>query len=635
MYVNVTLYKTKLSTTDTMVFSSKEEQTEFFNGLTKLDLGQCSFNGKRTIRINGNYFMLNIGGYNYIKIYYTDGSGNERTYYAFIDLFRYVNDNCCEVDVTTDYIQTYMFDIEFSQLFIEQRNYSLDSEDLLNLSYKNYYPTSIYNNIKEDYVCVKDTTNNEKYQFNICVLVNASTQELSNLKNYIFNIPLNDYSMPKTINTNNSIVCLIFPCVYSNGFINPVKKVEYDGKTTNLNYSVNGFVSKHSANIVDIFIADTLQCIKELKGDTIVIDSTTSNYINTVELDLKNLIALQSMQSSVINTDTIKEVEYNYHKSLFRSPYYNIYVGRDGGTMSLINPYDLDLSKGLKLSYSYYQDILPVYNSIVKIFNTKRKYDCIFTFAPILENFLYTVDAWSQYKLTHSASVGDSLSTKHAYDLEIAERNKENAKDIAASKFGASGAQTAGNLFGSIAGGLLSPDRLKGASQIISGIGSAIGNTVGGAVTLAQELENADVAYKNTLTTIEQESALLQLQYNDIKNSPATVNNMYSGGTYVYGVNSVIKFNLLEPNNINEIIKYHKRFGFETALQTEIIDIKGLHDINAQDFDYIRTLNCNVISENIPKTSAEMIQKIFNSGIYLWRNYEKLGEDYLSNYEGE
>ena len=635
MYVNVTLYKTKLSTTDTMVFSSKEEQTEFFNGLTKLDLGQCSFNGKRTIRINGNYFMLNIGGYNYIKIYYTDGNGNERTYYAFIDLFRYVNDNCCEVDVTTDYIQTYMFDIQFSQLFIEQRNYSLDSEDLLSLSYKNYYPSSIYNNIKEDYICVKDTSDDSKYEFNICVLLNASTPELSNLKNYTFNIPLNEYKMPKSINTNSSIVCFVFPCTFKNGSITEVTSVNYDDKVTELTYKLNDFISKYGANIVDVFIADTLQCVKELNNNTIVVDTLTSNYINVITLDEKTIITIKSMQSYVRNENVIKEVEYNYHKALFRSPYYNIYVGRDGGTMSLINPYDLDLSNGLKVSYDYYQDILPVYNSIVKVLNTKRKYDCIFTFPPILENFLFSVDAWSQYKLTHSASVGDSLSTKHAYDIEIAERNRENAKDIATSKFGASGAQTAGNLIGSLAGGLLSVDPLKRASQIIGGIGSTIGNTVGGGITYAQELENAEVAYQNTLTTIEQESALLRIQYNDIKNSPATVNNMYSGGTYVYGVNSVIKLNLLEPNNINEIIKYHKRFGFETALQTEITDLAGLHDTKAQHFDYIRTLNCSVISENIPRTSAEIIQKIFNSGIYLWRNYEKLGEDYLSNYEGE
>ena len=634
MYVNVTLYKTKLSPTDTMVFSSKEEQTSFFNGLTKLDLGRCSFNGKRTIRINGNYFMLNIGGYNYIKIYYTDGNGNERTYYAFIDLFRYVNDNCCEVDVTTDYIQTYMFDIQFAQLFIEQRNYSLDSEDLLSLSYKNYYPSSIYNNVKEDYICVKDINDDDKYEFNICVLLNASTEELSNLRSYAFNIPLNERAIPKVINTNNSIVCFVFPCSFKNGFISEVSNVNYEGKVTKLTYKLNDFISKYGANIVDVFIADTLQCVKELNNDTIVVDSLTSNYINVATIDDKTLITINSMQSYITNEDVIKEVEYNYHKALFRSPYYNIYAGRDGGTMSLINPYDLDLSKGLKVSYAYYQDILPVYNSIVKILNTKRKYDCIFTFSPILENFLYTVDAWSQYKLTHSASVGDSLSTKHAYDMEIAERNKDNAKSIASTKFGTNLTES---IFGAITGGIAGGAKggaIGGAAIGTSIIDGIVKSATAGA-TYAQELENADVAYKNTLTTIEQESALLQIQYNDIKNSPATVNNMYSGGTYVYGVNSVIKLNLLEPNNIAEIIKYHKRFGFETSLQTEITDLAGLHDTNAQDFDYIRTLNCAVISENIPKTSAEMIQKIFNSGIYLWRNYEKLGEDYLSNYEGE
>jgi len=635
MYVNVTLYKTKLSTTDTMVFSSKIEQTNFFAGLTKLELGKCSFNGKRTIRINGNYFMLNIGGYNYIKIYYTDGYGNERTYYAFIDLFRYVNDNCCEIDVTTDYIQTYMFDIQFSQLFIEQRNYSLDSEDLLSLSYKNYYPSSIYNNIREDYICVKDINDDDKYEFNICVLLNASTEELSNLRSYTFNIPLNERALPKVINTNNSIVCFVFPCAFKNGFIGEVKNVNYDGTVTQLTYKLNDFISKYGANIVDIFIADTLQCVKGLNNDTIVVDSSTSNYINVVELDEKTIITINSMQSYITNDDVIKEVEYNFHKALFRSPYYNIYVGRDGGTMSLINPYDLDLSTGLKVSYAYYQDILPVYNSIIKVLNTKRKYDCIFTFAPILENFLYTVDAWSQYKLTHSASVGDSLSTKHAYDLEVAERSYKNRRNIADTNEALGVTNTMGNAVTSFGKGLAGGNK----GGVIGGAISSITSLVTGSITTGlakeQELENASVAYENTLTTIEQESALLKIQYNDIQNSPATVNNMYSGGTYVYGVNSVIKLNLLEPNNIAEIIKYHKRFGFETALQTEITDLGGLHDVNARHFDYIRTLNCNVISENIPRTSAEMIQKIFNSGIYLWRNYEKLGEDYLSNYRGE
>lgn len=621
MYVNVTLYKTKLSTTDTMVFSSNEEQTEFFNGLTKLDLGQCSFNGKRTIRINGNYFMLNIGGYNYIKIYYTDGNGNERTYYAFIDLFRYVNDNCCEVDVTTDYIQTYMFDIQFSQLFIEQRNYSLDIEDFpKNYQFKNKYPIA---NSKE----IFSETISPNYLV-VTVLVNR-TGDLTKIKPISF--PLTKIDGDKSFTTQDAVGCCMWVYEYTEtGYgipqLNFKNIYENDQQIGLLE-----FIEAYSANILDITINDIL-------GSGI----TASENLNLwgidwgdVEINGRKVYYIESMLN--LPEKQIIVPSGNIKQSLFTSPYYNMYFYRKGRSINLINPSNIDWFENLGnliTNYKLYPGIFPNYSTIIEFIDNLNKRE-LFSIDSYAENIIFNVSAWEQYKLTNSATVGDALSTKHAYDLEIAERNRENSKDIAASKFGASGAQAAGNLIGSIAGGLLSVDPLKGASQIIGGIGSAIGNTVGGAVTYAQELENVEVAYKNTLTTIEQESALLQIQYNDIKNSPDQVKNLIGNGYLDVAVDRRAKIAIYEATNIGEIIKYHKRFGFETALQTEITDLAGLHDNKAQDFDYIRTLNCSVISENIPRTSAEIIQKIFNSGIYLWRNYEKLGEDYLSNYEGE
>lgn len=627
MYVNVTLYKTKLSTTDTMVFSTKEEQTEFFNGLTKLDLGQCSFNGKRTIRITGNYFMLNIGGHNYIKIYYTDGSGNERAYYAFIDLFRYVNDNCCEIDVTTDYIQTYMFDIQFSQLFIEQRNYSLDIEDFpKNYQFKNKYPVANNKEIFSEIISPNYLV--------VTVLVNR-TGDLTKIDPIRFPLTKNDDNSIFT--TQDAVGCCIWVYEYSEttsfgmpqlGFI-PMN----DGEPQ---MGLLEFIETYSANILDITINDILGSQISIGSDKAV-NLLGIDYWLT-EINGSRVYYLKGLLSNI--EKQLKVPSDNIKQSLFTAPYYNMYFYRKGRSINLINPSNIDWFEqlgNLITNYRLYPGIFPNYSTIIDFLDNINKRE-LFSIDSYAENIIFNVSAWEQYKLTNSATVGDALATKHAYDLEIAERNKENARDIAMSKFAASGAQAAGNLAGSVGGGalsLLTGDVVKGATQLIGGIGSAIGNTAGGAITLEQELENADVAYKNTLTTIEQESALLQLQYNDIKNSPDQVKNLIGNGYLDVVVDRRAKIAIYEATNISEIIKYHKRFGFETSLQTEITDLEGLHDSKAWHFDYIRTLNCNVISENIPKTSAEMIQKIFNSGIYLWRNYEKLGEDYLSNYYGE
>lgn len=637
MYVNVTLYKTKLSTTDTMVFSSKEEQTNFFNGLTKLDLGKCSFNGKRTIRINGNYFMLNIGGYNYIKIYYTDGSGNERTYYAFIDLFRYVNDNCCEVDVTTDYIQTYMFDIQFSQLFIEQRNYSIKDNSLLDLQYKNVYPVSNYNNISQIYpIRSKSILGTIYTPIIFFALINTSGGSGVKFKDYVSTIPFNGGTQNRVheLTSSNDIACVIFPgLVTTNGTIlSSTVQFAVNGSTHTPIMPLKDFVSKYADSIIDIFCSDLLQNIVNVNDSTIFLSGgRIQEYLDGDEYIyflISTTLGSVDTPSKTINFDATRK------SALFRSPYYNIYLGRDGDSMALINPFDLDISELFGLECEFIQTLLPTYNSIIKVKNTRRKYDNIYSFKPVIDNLVYSISAWSQYKLTNSASVGDSLSTKHAYDMEIAERNYDNARNIASTKFGTNLTQSIfGGITGAISGG--AKGGVLGGATIGTSIISGIVNSATAGATYAQELENASVAYENTLTTIEQESALLQIQYDNIKNSPSEVKNFYSGGSYLYSNTSQIKINILEPANIAEIIKYHKRFGFETALQTEITDLAGLHDTNAQYFDYIRTLNCSVISENIPRTSADMIQKIFNSGIYLWRNYEKLGEDYLSNYEGE
>ena len=659
MLVDVILYKTKLSTTDTMVFDGdtpeevRANQLSFFNSLEKKTFSdKLSFNGRRSLRINGNYWLLNLDGYNYCSIKFEN-----KTYYAFIDEFVYVNDNSVEIRVTTDYIQTYLTDIKFSPLFIEQRNYSLSTDVLADIPYKNTYPIGGLSNVEEVSLSIRFTGGDGKIKslFFICVILDVSSSEYDKFKEYTLNIPLNALrkNLGKEINTNNSVCLFLFPCYADISDSNQVyaTKLEYidlvkiDDGTSNFFTGVEDFIDKYNSAILDVFIADGLTNGIDVTVDGITYTLTVNTGFSDIEYinpgEYEHYLILKS--TSVVSTPTKRIIFNDYKFNLFRSPYYNIYIGRDGSTMSLLNPFELSeysyKTSGSKIAYrdlyyAIFQEVLPTYTTKVKISKTRRKYDSIYSFDPIIDNFLFSKDKWAEYKLSHSASVGDSLATKHAYDIEIAERNYANQKNIANTNRIIGGVNTGANAISDVIGGVANIN-VGGISQILRGIGSAVSGGVKTGLEYEQSLENASVAYENAKTTIQQERALLEIEYNNIKNSPATINNLSSSGCYVYLFDTPIKINVLQASNIEEIIKYHKRFGFETSLQTDITTIKDTHDSNARYFDYIRALNANVISENIPKTSADIIAKIFDNGIYLWRNYEKLGEDYLSNYDGE
>lgn len=628
MLVDVVLYKTKLSTTDTMVFDGdtaeevRANQSAFFATLEKKTFSEkLSFNGRRSLRIKGNYWLLNLDGYNYCTITYSN-----KTYFCFIDKFTYVNDNCTQVDVTTDYIQTYLTEIKFSQLFIDQRNYSLNIRNFYQTTpYKNFYPVA---NHRE----VGTTPLYSDYRL-VTVLVNKT----GDLKDVFTEISFPLTGEPSQLTTQDNIACLIWLYEVTAGTDNSHPILGWQEFNINVeNMSLEEFLSAYSANIIDVTISD-------VAAKDVSVNETGAGVVNLYYES--HTIEGKTVYSVRGTTRSVPAYLYipmdNRKKSLLVSPYYNIYAYRKGKNKNLINPANLVFShpfgETLATKYQVFYSFYPNYSTVIDFKDNIDKKE-IFSLDSYCENVVYTVSAWEQYKLNNSSTVGDALSTKHAYDMEMAERNYQNQKNIAETKkaIGAIDAGVSGSL-GVFSGAAtaLSGNVGGGISQIFGGVSNTITGGVKTGLTYEQDLENATVAYENAKTTIAQESALLQLGYSDIKNSPDTVKNLTGSGYLDIVVDRRAKIGVYESTNIKEIEKYHKRFGFETSIQTDITTINGMHDTNAQHFDYIRTMNASVISENIPKQSADIIAKIFDSGIYLWRNYEKLGEDYFSNYAGE
>ena len=629
MLVDVVLYKTKLSTTDTMVFDGdtaeevRANQSAFFATLEKKTFTEkLSFNGRRSLRIKGNYWLLNLDGYNYCTITYSN-----KTYFCFIDRFTYVNDNCTQIDVTTDYIQTYLTEIKFSQLFIDQRNYSLNKLNFFQSTpYKNFYPVA-----SQKEISVLDLHSN---YILITVLCNK-TGDLKVIDNEI-SFPLT--GNPSEVTTQDNIICLAWLYEVTESSDNyPILGWQEFISTGVANMPLDEFLSAYSANIIDVTISDTVAKDVTLSSTGATVDGLK---VSSYKIGEKLVYSVTGVSKENIATKLLLTLPSTIKQSLLASPYYNMYAYRKGKAVNLINPSNLKFyasSDGVSTRYRTYYSFYPDYSTVVEFEDNINGRE-LFSLDSYCENVVYTVSAWEQYKLTNSATVGDALSTKHAYDMEIAERNYQNQKNIADTKKSIGITNTVTDAFSGIAGGFAQYKTGNvggGLSAMFGGLSKAVSGSVNTSLQYEQDLENATVAYDNAKTTINQESALLQLQYNDIKNSPDTVKNLTGSGYLDIAIDRRAKIATYVATNIEQIEKYHKRFGFETSLQTDITTINGMHDTNAQHFDYIRTMNASVISENIPKQSADIIAKIFDSGIYLWRNYEKLGEDYFSNYAGE
>lgn len=116
---NITLLKVplELSNKNQLTFSNKQAQFNYFNSLTKIELENATYQRKEGV-IRFPELIDNLYEYNYVM--YQNESYSDKWFYAFITNMRYLNDNVTEISITTDVFQTWQFDLEFKQSFVER-----------------------------------------------------------------------------------------------------------------------------------------------------------------------------------------------------------------------------------------------------------------------------------------------------------------------------------------------------------------------------------------------------------------------------------------------------------------------------------------------------------------------------------
>ena len=115
----------QLSNKHQLTFSSKESQFNYFNSLPKIEVDNISYIRKDNV-IKYPEHIDSLLEFNYC--FYQNENYSNKWFYAFIVDMKYINDNMTEIYIKQDVFQTWQFDIQYLQSFVEREMIDVSSD---------------------------------------------------------------------------------------------------------------------------------------------------------------------------------------------------------------------------------------------------------------------------------------------------------------------------------------------------------------------------------------------------------------------------------------------------------------------------------------------------------------------------
>lgn len=583
-----------------MYFDSVDEQKSFFARQPHQTYTDVSFNGQRDFRLKANYLNLTFSGYNYCEFVF-----NGITQYFFIDNFVYVNDNVTALLTTLDTMQTFMFDI-----FNNVKDSVVNQLTLKTNDFKKYIPytnkVSVEHYVTNELLDLSYSGINQRYRYGFIVVNFAKDNDTTLTARYI------DNGIMQPFRT------FLFPIGYdsdTSSFFNVSMHERTDNTIRVGTQDYFSLLEKSGSYILNSAVGIIFS---EVGGITLTNDTSIRDLIIDIGVDkngdkigaIKNVSDIIDgyLYEAYTSIAFYKECFISKSKfSLNRQPYYSVVIGNSTNqielnTLSFLNTTDIDTSNDLTLSMHCYTSLVFPFSTAFKFkLNGREIQDKLFL--AIVEQGIIPpirVTAWQDYVSRNTATINDGLATKHKYDNAIAENNRvtgwtANSLSVLGSDIEALGKVGAGDIFGGIAKGITS--KLDFASR-----GVAIENT-----------------YTNAKLRMQQEKALQQIQWNDVKNSPSVQSNFNASlTTKNFIINQGIKVYEYTASNFNDIEKYHNMVGYGIH-RVEKMPLKNLkRHIN---YDYISFDNLN-FSIELPQVYITDIESLLLDGVRFWYNYD-------------
>lgn len=105
-------------------FANKTTQANYFLSLPKLEAIDITYQRENNV-IRFPAHIDSLLEYNYVM--YKNENYSDKWFYAFITDMQYDNDYCTLISISTDYWQTWQFDIQFKQSFVEREHATIDT----------------------------------------------------------------------------------------------------------------------------------------------------------------------------------------------------------------------------------------------------------------------------------------------------------------------------------------------------------------------------------------------------------------------------------------------------------------------------------------------------------------------------
>ena len=100
-----------------LTFENEQKQREYFLSLPHLEITEISYQRKDNV-IYFPQHIDNLLEYNYVM--YLNENYTNKWFYAFITNMEYITDYNTKISITTDVFQTWQFQFQFKESFIER-----------------------------------------------------------------------------------------------------------------------------------------------------------------------------------------------------------------------------------------------------------------------------------------------------------------------------------------------------------------------------------------------------------------------------------------------------------------------------------------------------------------------------------
>lgn len=125
-YTDIRLLKVPLEidSKNQLTFANATAQANYFLSLNYLEVSDSSYQRKDSI-IRYPENIDDLWAYNYVM--YKNTNYSNKWFYAFITDMKYINDSMTEITIKTDVWQTWQFDIEYKNCFVEREHVNDDT----------------------------------------------------------------------------------------------------------------------------------------------------------------------------------------------------------------------------------------------------------------------------------------------------------------------------------------------------------------------------------------------------------------------------------------------------------------------------------------------------------------------------